>query len=49
MTVEEKIIGILEENNIQYEVFEHEPVFTNPTMAAALICSKECDGGRVAG
>ena len=36
MTVEEKIIGILTDHNIEYQVFEHEPVYTNPTMAAAL-------------
>lgn len=40
MTVEDKIIGILKENNIEYEVFEHEPVYTNPTMAAALNVSE---------
>lgn len=38
--VEEKIIGILEEHNIAYQVFEHEPVYTNPTMAAALKVSE---------
>jgi Ala-tRNA(Pro) deacylase len=36
MTPEEKIIGILEKNKIAYEIFEHEPVYTNPTMAEAL-------------
>jgi Ala-tRNA(Pro) deacylase len=40
MTPEEKIIGILEENRIPYEIFEHEPVYTNPTMAAALNVSE---------
>ncbi len=40
MTVEEKIINILNDNKIEYEVFEHEPVFTNPTMAAALNVSE---------
>ncbi|MCG6909767.1 MAG: YbaK/EbsC family protein [Deltaproteobacteria bacterium] len=40
MTVEEKIIGILKDNKIDYEVFEHEPVYTNPTMAAALNVSE---------
>jgi Ala-tRNA(Pro) deacylase len=40
MTVEEKIIKILNDNKIEYEVFEHEPVFTNPTMAAALNVSE---------
>lgn len=36
MTLEEKIIDILSTNNIEYEVFDHEPVFTNPDMAEAL-------------
>jgi Cys-tRNA(Pro) deacylase len=36
MTLEENIIAILKENKIDYEVFEHEPVFTNPAMATAL-------------
>jgi Ala-tRNA(Pro) deacylase len=36
MTLEEKIIATLQEKNIAYEIFEHEPVYTNPTMAAAL-------------
>jgi Ala-tRNA(Pro) deacylase len=40
MTPEEKIIGVLEENRIPYEIFEHEPVYTNPTMAAALKVSE---------
>ena len=40
MTVEEKIIGILKDNDIAYDVFEHEPVYTNPTMAAALNVSE---------
>ena len=40
MNVEEKIIGILDDNKIEYEVFEHEPVYTNPTMAAALNVSE---------
>jgi Ala-tRNA(Pro) deacylase len=34
--VEEKIIEILRQQAVAYEVFEHEPVYTNPTMAAAL-------------
>jgi Ala-tRNA(Pro) deacylase len=38
--VEEKIIGILKEHRIDYQVFEHEPVYTNPTMAAALQVSE---------
>ena len=40
MTVEEKIIGLLKDNDIAYDVFEHEPVYTNPTMAAALNVSE---------
>lgn len=40
MTPEEKIIGMLNENKINYEVFEHEPVYTNPTMAEALNVSE---------
>jgi len=40
MNVEERIIGILDDHKIKYEVFEHEPVYTNPTMAAALNVSE---------
>lgn len=40
MTLEEKIIGTLDQNKIAYEIFEHEPVYTNPTMAAALNVSE---------
>ena len=40
MTPEEKIIRILDETATAYEVFEHEPVYTNPTMAAALKVSE---------
>jgi Ala-tRNA(Pro) deacylase len=36
MTLEEKIIQTLKDKGIEYEVFEHEPVYTNPTMAVAL-------------
>jgi Ala-tRNA(Pro) deacylase len=36
MTLEEKIIQTLENQGIEYEAFEHEPVYTNPTMAVAL-------------
>ncbi len=36
MSVEAKIIDILEQHKIDYEVVEHEPVYTNPTMAEAL-------------
>jgi Ala-tRNA(Pro) deacylase len=34
--VEDKIIGILKQHEVHYEVFDHEPVYTNPTMAVAL-------------
>ena len=30
MTLEEKIIALMDESKITYEVYEHEPVFTNP-------------------
>ncbi len=36
MTIEEKIIGLLDKQKISYEVVEHEPVYTNPAMAEAL-------------
>ena len=36
MTLEENIIESLKKNKIAYEIFEHEPVFTNPAMAEAL-------------
>ncbi len=36
MTLEEKIIAMLEQNNVTYEIFEHEPVYTNPVMAEVL-------------
>ncbi len=36
MTLEEKIVKMLEEQSISYEVLEHEPVYTNPAMAVAL-------------
>jgi Ala-tRNA(Pro) deacylase len=36
MTLEEKIVQRLEDNGIAYEIHEHEPVYTNPTMAEAL-------------
>ena len=36
MTLEEKIIDLLEKQKISYEIFEHEPVYTNPAMAEAL-------------
>ena len=40
MTLEEKIIEMLEKDKVQYEVFEHEPVYTNPAMAEALEVSE---------
>ena len=40
MTLEEKIIAILDENNVDYESFDHEPVYTNPAMAEALSVSE---------
>ena len=36
MTLEEKIIGLLDRQKISYEIVEHEPVYTNPAMAEAL-------------
>jgi Ala-tRNA(Pro) deacylase len=36
MTLEEKIVQKLQDKGIDYEVYEHEPVYTNPTMADAL-------------
>jgi Ala-tRNA(Pro) deacylase len=36
MTLEEKIIEMLKKKKIAYEIFEHEPVYTNPKMAEAL-------------
>jgi Ala-tRNA(Pro) deacylase len=36
MTLEEKIIDLLEKHKISYELVEHEPVYTNPAMAEAL-------------
>jgi len=36
MTLEEKIIQLLEKERIKYEVVDHEPVYTNPAMAEAL-------------
>ena len=34
--VEDNIIGILKQHKVDYDVVEHEPVYTNPTMAVAL-------------
>ena len=36
MDLEEKIIGMLEDTKVSYEIVEHEPVYTNPAMAEAL-------------
>jgi Cys-tRNA(Pro) deacylase len=36
MTLEEKIIGMLDEQKISYDIVDHEPVYTNPAMAEAL-------------
>jgi len=36
MTLEQKIIQLLEAQGISYEIAEHEPVYTNPAMAEAL-------------
>ena len=38
--MEEKIRIELDEKNIPYEIFEHEPVYTNPAMAEALKVSE---------
>ena len=40
MDLEEKIIGMLEDTKISYEIVEHEPVYTNPAMAEALNVSE---------
>jgi len=40
MTLEEKIVAMLDEHNAPYEVYEHEPVYTNPAMAEALKVSE---------
>jgi len=40
MTLEEKIIALMNDKNIAYEIFEHEPVYTNPAMAEALDVSE---------
>ncbi len=36
MSLEERIQSILEDKGIAYEIIDHEPVYTNPTMAEAL-------------
>jgi len=40
MNLEEKILAMLENKNVPYEIFEHEPVYTNPAMAEALNVSE---------
>ena len=40
MTLEENIIELMKKQNIAYEIFEHEPVYTNPAMAEALNVSE---------
>ena len=40
MTLEEKIIEMMKKEKIAYEIFDHEPVYTNPTMAEALNVSE---------
>ena len=40
MTLEENIIELMKKHNIAYEIFEHEPVYTNPAMAEALNVSE---------
>ena len=40
MTLEEKIIALMNEQKIAYEIYEHEPVYTNPAMAEALDVSE---------
>ena len=40
MNLEEKILAMLEDKNVSYEIFEHEPVYTNPVMAEALNVSE---------
>jgi Ala-tRNA(Pro) deacylase len=40
MDLEAKIIGMLEDTKISYELVEHEPVYTNPAMAEALNVSE---------
>ncbi len=36
MTLEEKLRSLLDQAKVMYDVIEHEPVYTNPAMAAAL-------------
>ncbi len=36
MTLEERIMSMIQDNSCQVEVVEHEPVYTNPVMAEVL-------------
>lgn len=36
MNLEEKIVEMLQNQKVSYEIVDHEPVYTNPAMAAAL-------------
>ena len=40
MTLEENIIELMNKQKIAYEIYEHEPVYTNPAMAQALNVSE---------
>ena len=40
MTLEENIIELMKKQDIAYEIFDHEPVYTNPAMAEALKVSE---------
>jgi Ala-tRNA(Pro) deacylase len=40
MTLEANIVALLNDKKITYEVYEHEPVYTNPAMAEALKVSE---------
>ncbi len=40
MNLEEKIVAMLEGQEVFYEIVEHEPVYTNPAMAEALNVSE---------
>ena len=40
MTLEENIIELMKKQKIAYEIYEHDPVFTNPAMAEALNVSE---------
>ncbi len=40
MTLEKNIIDLMKRQKIAYEIYEHEPVYTNPAMAEALNVSE---------